>query len=366
MIEYLKNNFQKLLFPLLFVILFFTKDNIFNWDKLAYMACVLDLDNVEVGDIHTEVYTIYEQSKGNPGNAYESEMQQNPNGFYEQLGFYRIRVLYNAVNWVLYKIGIPLGTAVSLNSLIFTTLLTIVLFRIAKDKYLEWVFGVIILTLILFSFFNPILCITTPDAMFCFFMVLIVLGYLDNWNRNYVFLIMLITILVRTDSVILSSILLGLDFLKKRNILTLIKLSLLAITFIFVNNITGYLGWNNLIYHTFVELQTYPKSYPKKISIDEYWIIFKGGLFNDLLFKEIKICLIALPLFFISIKNFYKYSSILIVLVMVISSMLLRYILFPIIFDRFNLLYIILILVCYLYICVDNRLKIKNLIGRVF
>lgn len=367
--EYLKNNFQKILFPLLFTFFLFyshKKNNVFNWDKLAYMACVLDLDHEEVKDIHTKVYTIYQKSKSKPGNTYESDMQQNPDGFYEQLGFYKIRFLYNAVNWGLYKIGIPLDVAVSLNSLIFTIALVIVLFRTAKGKYLEWIFGFLILVLMLFSFFNPILLVSTPDAMSCFFMVLIILGYLNKWNRNYVFLIMLITVLVRTDSVILSGILLGFDFLQKRNILTIIKLSLLALTFIFVNYITGYLGWHNLIYHSFIELQSYPRSNPKKIDFYEYWTIFRRGLFNDLLLNEIKICLIALPLFLLSKKYFYKYSNVLIVLITIISSMLCKYILFPKIFERFNLVYIILILVCYLYICVDNRLKINNLIGRIF
>lgn len=107
----------------------------YNWDILPYVASVYSLESTDTNSIHKNTYEIVKSTLPEQAylllvsnNKYREEMHQCSKCFYQQLPFYKIRPLYVALIYILYKLGINIIVSSFVISSISCLLISVICF----------------------------------------------------------------------------------------------------------------------------------------------------------------------------------------------------------------------------------------------
>jgi hypothetical protein len=325
-----------------------------NWDMLGYAASAASFENTNVDFIHSTVYDQFKRYASEEvyielteNHSYRQLMSIDPEAFYQQIPFYKIRILFTLLILGLVKIGVNVFSASHFITAAFTCS-GILIFYYAFRKHIHpYFWSVVPIFFILFGG-HDVARMVTADSLAFLWVGLICYSFLEQrWLAFFALLVL--SIFVRTDMLILVILFLFYIFIFKKNlrIASLITLLLAAGAFIFINKYTGNHGWSTVFYYALVSdmMATHPEVYTTYgINITQYLTALFSSLslfFYDIptLFFETFVSLQFIILLLIK-KSDQTYKSLLnspmlILTLISITYVLSHYLLFPLLDSRF-------------------------------
>lgn len=321
----------------------------YNWDVLAYAGCVFSLESSDTDAVHKSAYELFKSSVDEKtyslqaaGNKYRETLASCAGCFYQTLSFYKIKLLYIALVYGLYKSGINLFVSLSVISALFYFLTSLViylwLFKIIDSKLHTFLIAVLLTAspYLINAASNP-----TPD-LFAGFLIFISVYCLVERKSLYLFILfMILSLLVRPDNIFLFVILSGVliannQYLVHRKLVySSITLGILIV--VIINVWSGNYSYSTLFYHSFIEKLTNPTEFNSVINPS----IYIKGLLNWIFFFKYSMAALQFVIILIAvyiklksesdIKNDLELS----VLIAMGLSIIIHYILYPVMDDRY-------------------------------
>jgi len=259
-----------------------------NWDMLGYAASATSLENTDKNYIHSTIYkqfkeyaTDEEYQELTTGHSYRETMLVDPEAFSQQIPFYEIRIMFTLLILGLVKMGVNIFVASHIVTAVLTCTGFLLYFYVFK-KYIHPFFWLIIPIFFIIFGVHDVAKIVTADSLAFFWMGLICFAFLkEKWWA--VFPLLIISVLVRTDMILLVAfftfyLFMFKDGLRVASVLTL----LLSIgVYLFINNYTGNYGWSTVFYYALVSdmKATHPEVYSSYgISLKQYFYALLSNL----------------------------------------------------------------------------------------
>ena len=226
--------------------------------------------------------------------------KKNYKAFAEQLPYYQIKVGYNAVIYLLYKLGFTGPHAVlmiNIFSYFFCGLLLFYLLRYIFPRNL-----VLAASLSLFIlWFPPVRTMAqnpTPDTFLLVFLLLFLINVIQNRDKWWRYGFLLCCVLIRPDFILFALSYLATVFVydyfkndKKIGIDLILQGFSLALIYLFIIKFFHYPGWKDVYYDTFIYRRPIISAQKAHFTFTQYWefIIFK--LIN---FKKVSLLAVTL------------------------------------------------------------------------
>ena len=163
----------------------------FNWDVLGYIAATKSFEEKDINTIHEFAYKqvaeIIPQSQYDnltSGIDYRVSMAEDAKAFSEQLPFYQIRIAYNAILFVLYKIGINIVFATQILSGFPVVASIILLYFMARDNLNHYLALIIPIFILLFKI-TELAQYSTPDGLALLAFVAVIYLFLEKANTCF-------------------------------------------------------------------------------------------------------------------------------------------------------------------------------------
>ena len=250
----------------------------YNWDIVAYVAAAYheeglsgrELSSATYKDIGHEVdaATFKELTAGD----YVDVVFKDPQSLEQQLPFYTIKAAYIQLMRLLHALGVSYASATYIISAIFTSASVLLL------ALFFFHFGVPILWLPVAATvagYGTIASYSTPDAIACFFALLLIYAFTKGSKASY--LIAALLPLARTDLVILSVLAMALDFFQKRSYEPVLSAAAALAVYFAINKIAGNYGWLALFNFTFIRITPYPGQMHISDDIRAYFDAYVNG-----------------------------------------------------------------------------------------
>jgi hypothetical protein len=338
-----------------------------DWDQLPYAACILKLSNLDSKQAHDSVYhlafnTYYSGELGGEynemihKNLYRQTSFNDVVSFNQQLAFYQVKPLYIWLGFCFTRLGFdPIQALQWVNFLSFI-IIGLILTRLILNSFSTIPALLIFITATTYNGYLDMVKELTPDMLSFFFISCISIAFLKSYNNKIIFGLSILAILTRPDNLIFCIVIQACVIIQNLKSNTPIYLNLIfsfifLITYGLVNYFTQAYSWNVLFHHAFIELISYPENiHPHFSSLDYFKIVLKG-LDNIL-------PLVALLGFLIVIfKDLMRFKLLFIGLVLTI---ILKFVLFPSISERFYLVYIYIIFIVLIQIYQEKKGFINN------
>ncbi|AUX41627.1 uncharacterized protein SOCE26_030480 [Sorangium cellulosum] len=325
-----------------------------GWDVLGYAGVVLSYESRDAAAIHGGAYgalrdaareaDVEELTRSTP---YRAELAQAPDAFVEQLPFYRVRVIFSSLVYLLYKGGVNVVQAASAVAALSYALLALLGLTWMR-RYLDPVSAVLVSSFVFLSFpFTQAARIPTPDGLAAFFAVAAVYVLLEKRNWRLAFAILTAAVFVRHDTAILglmlSAGLLVLDRgerLRVRLLRFAASSAAILAAYAVVSRLGGY-GWRTLFHHTFINHLSYPASSPAPVGLDDYVRVVVTSLLPDALVSYAVLYLLVLAIAAASYVRAGGKLTLndpwLVVLALMLLHLVVRTLLFPAFWERFLL-----------------------------
>lgn len=326
----------------------------YNWDILPYMALALSHSVNNSDSVHSEVYRLVREGQvsgqipsGTFGNLtgripYRINSYENADVFNAQLFYYRTKPLYNWFVWILYSSGFPLIHATIIPSLVATWGILLVVF-IWMSAYTHRVLAFVLTILVSFlPALSELQNTSSPDALSAFVVLLSLHLLFTNKEKKWIWLSLVLAVLCRIDNFIFAGVVFTYMYKPspKRLPLTAIVFIAIAAVAIFI---IPWLSGNSLSWFThFKFLESHVQYYfhvrnvCRAFFADVYYWIW-----------------VALGLVLLLVK--YKPAQHLVLIV--ISTVIIRLILFPSLQERFFVPYELAILVAMVMAVNKRRLS---------
>jgi hypothetical protein len=323
----------------------------FNWDVIAYVASAKAFETADIQKIHSFTYEHVRKvlppsqfkELVNANDDYCSTMEKDAAAFYEQLPFYRIRLLYVIIVFLLYKAGLDIVFATYFVSGISVFIAIWVILLICMELRLASPYMYALPPLALSYGILPIARLSTPDGLT--FLGFMFCAYLFIKKRLEMFLVIPLLVAVRTDMMLFSVpfLLYLIIFVKNRKVLASIALVATLIIYWFVNWYCKNPGWSTVFYFTLIHLQTHPLTAAARLTIKHYLIAFIGGVKQAVLDKSFLVFVVVNVFFgYLSIaKSRYNkivalvHSEIRILFIFSLLYVITHFLLFPTLWERF-------------------------------
>ena len=209
---------------------------------------------------------------------YRSTVYGDPDAFAEQLAFYRIRPVFNAALWGMYRLGIPLGQATQALPASGALASILLLYLLARRRLTG--FALAALPPLAVAFQLPDLArLSTPDGWATCIMLLAALWFLrERWLALCVLLPL--SIGLRTDLVLLALPLLLVIAISQphRRIAAALAAVVCVALDVALGAWAGNPGWATLVHHTLIEKLAYPVSTSIELSLTTYAGLLGRGL----------------------------------------------------------------------------------------
>ena len=326
------------------------------WDMLGYAASVYSLTSSDPTVIHTAVFSDF-KSYASPAvyqeltasSEYRATLASDPNGFYQQIPFYKIRFFYVLILYAFAQLGFSIFDAINIVSATFSSAALLVLFLGLRNHLhsLLW-----ILTPIAFYGVTTDLTVVRAggvDAFAFFWVSLTVVAFVRG--HRYLLPLIALSVMVRTDLVIHAALLFGVLLLLDRSNWRNIAMWGLACLVMYagINVWAGNYGWSTLIYFVFVSEMsaTHPEVYAQyTFTVKDYigfifnntewistwfWLTLGCGTLSLMLFFTTT----TAPLRNVSSATYFAVKRLNIVGVISLAYIALHYLLFPSIYMRF-------------------------------
>ena len=353
-------------FPIIFFVLIYQyqKSKHYSWDLTAYVAEVLKLDSPK--DLHLDTYKTLsvslpkERYNHLTNFEYGKTNLENKKIFYEQLRFYDYRILYHYTNhFIRIVTGVSVPNAIFLNSALFAFLSVCLLFYISyKEKTINlFLSGLIIVNLIMQKEFIEIIRFSTPDAQSIFLVSLSIYLFFKNSSKSF-FIVALLSLLVRSDNVILYTLLILFDLIiNRQNLFRKTAYLVGLVTFyLLLNKVFEVPSYGVLFKHTFLSPVLYPVSNSESFHLSEYIVFLKKQITGILSISMILVTSMLYLGYQSKDKTDYR------LLIFGISIFIvyhLKYILFPIYWYRFYALYLVLFLIFIVFYLKKNSYNVR-------
>lgn len=261
------------------------------WDMLPYMGAVVSIDHNDSAQIHSTVYAEFNQyaraemkAAMIEGHPFCKNLSVYPDKFYQQLPFFRIKMLYVYLAWIFYKLGVPLFYAVLLPSVLAFVGISLVARQWIGNYYKPLLSFVLSLLVCGFMACFSAFRIASPDAMAAFFLLMGSYFFLHKKHTGYTLLWLLLALATRVDNVIfvVSLLLFVLLFNSKNNsqqkIICLFGIGFSALLFLLAKwQSGGYDAWR-MFYRSFIFLEENPYDAHIQWNASQYIQGIKNGL----------------------------------------------------------------------------------------
>lgn len=326
---------------------------IYNFDRLFYMGIVLKMNKISPEESHIIVINEFKNKLNNEefrnkftSSNYNKIILESKESYQQQLPLYTTKPLYLYFYYVVYKItGKILESGIYLN--VFFYLFTYLLFFKILCRYTNFLLSAF---LALLTFCNPlslnVLSIGTPDVVASYFILLCFYFTIIHFkNILYVLISLVLMIFTRNDNVVFS--LFFFIFLYRSNkisrteVLLTVFLSFLAFFFSY-KIFDDYYGFFTTYYHTFITLLSYPKSFHAVIGIKEMLGIIcnYGNTYLEWSFLLLSLFIMFFSIFFLRRRRSFDFLEL-----SILFTLIVKYILFPVIWDRFNFIFVVLLII---------------------
>jgi hypothetical protein len=186
----------------------------YSYDLIPYTASTISLEQSNKELIHKETYKTVKDAlpgdvfKGLISGEFGEKMYTDSISFNQTLNFYKVKPLYIFLIFGIYKLGLGIVETINLISVIsylgIATLLFMFIYKL-RSGY----FGILIISLLMVC--QPFLLIAgrnTPDALSALIILLSLFLILDRQSRFVPGILLILSIAIRPDNLIISSILL--------------------------------------------------------------------------------------------------------------------------------------------------------------
>lgn len=246
------------------------KSPIHNWDVLGYAASAVSIENNDVSYIHDYVYKNLRQYASEKdfkflteNHDYRETMFSDADAFYQQIPFYKIRIVFVLLTLALVKMGTNIFVASHLLAATFTCA-GLLVFYYAYRKYIHPIFWFIVPVFFIIFDIDAVARMVTADSIAYFWIGIISYAFLNSkWTLFYILLST--SVLIRTDLIVLVALLSPYLIIYRPNlrIATIIS-SLSAIAaYLLVNKYAGNYGWSTVFHYAIVSKMqaTHPLEY---------------------------------------------------------------------------------------------------------
>ncbi|MEK9728295.1 MAG: hypothetical protein VW397_09355, partial [Candidatus Margulisiibacteriota bacterium] len=260
-------------------------------DMLFYTAIAREHSNSDIKTIHNESYQmiferINQSKKGSfrskeqwvSGPQYHIDIYENIDSFQQQFPFFKIRVLYTKLISLVSMTGLDLIKSSQLISIVVSTIAIGLLFFSLKDhmpnRRLYWLF----LGTLIFGYIE-IIERASPDSLAFLCISLLTLFIIQK--RFIVSLILLpILVFVRTNLIVLNAPYLAFIWIKYKKFrpYTILSGSISLISYFGITKWAGHYGWATLMYHTFINPISFPKTTVYEFGISNYMPVLMAQL----------------------------------------------------------------------------------------
>lgn len=334
----------------------------YNWDMLAYMAIVLKADHPDwnADQVHKATYDIAREKVPSKEygylihSPYREKMAKDTAAFYAQLPFYTVKPLYIGVIYLFYKAGLSLTMATVLPSILAYFFIGLLLFY-WLGRYFKPLLALISSLLIMYTtFMVSVARISTPDALSSLWLLAAFYFILEKPSVPLLFIFFLLSLFTRLDNIVTCIILLSfLFFMRKwKNQITLRQYLLMAgaliICYFAITLITVRpFGWSMLYYPAFAHYFNLSYTFHPLFSLKAYLALLYSHVITTIVFHHFTLfaflaLVVAIPL----VRpprpgiRFDQWFSVLLIFIILI-----RFILYPNLDDRFYISFYLCILV---------------------
>ncbi|MFL5773175.1 MAG: ArnT family glycosyltransferase [Flavisolibacter sp.] len=331
----------------------------YNFDMLGYMALVVRMDQTTAVDqVHNITYSNAKQNipeeeykKLTTTPPFRQKFASDPVEFQKLLPIYIVKPLYLWMCYLFYKAGASLTIATVLPSLLSFFLIGIFLFHWLK-KYLQPVVAFLGALLIMYSsFVTNVARLSTPDCLSAFFLFVAAYYVLERRHMILMFLFFLLSILTRVDNLIICFFVISfLSFDKKLRLLYkkqyFFMLLVLVITYLCIMLQVRQFGWSIFYYSQYARHIDFSKDFKQAVSSSSYISLVYSKLvtavtaFNFSFFMFIAMLIMGYPL-----RRFKNFTFDQLFLLLMVATILFRFLLLPDLSDRFYLGFYLIIII---------------------
>ena len=327
----------------------------YAWDTLPYIGVALSYDSNDPAFIHEGAYgavrraappSVYDELT--TSMSYRAEVARDPGAFMEQLPFYRVRVAYCSLIYVLHKAGMDLVRAVFVISALSYVLLTLLGF-IWTRRYIGDLGAMLASLLVAYSF--PFLQVSRApgaDGLAALAVAFAVYVYVEKQRPALFFALLTLAVLVRHDSVVVGLMFAAYFFLfhradrlRARAARFATRAGALLGAYLLVDRLIGGYGWRTLFYHTFIRLQSHPATAEVPVGVADYLRVFAHNLADQAPRSFAIPYLLVLALgasFYLRPRERRRLDEPLVtVSIVLILNLVIRPLLFPVLWERFFL-----------------------------
>ena len=342
----------------------------YNWDMLGYMGCVLSIEEHQPAAVHAATYN-YAKSElpekdyqllTNSASDYRKKNLEDAGYFQQQLSLYSIKPLYVLLIYLFYKAGIPLTDATVLPSLIAYVFIGILLFywmqKVVSGAIALSISGAVMLSPPMWE----IALSSTPDALAGFLAFIAFFLIIENKKMNAGLLLLLVCIAVRIDFVLL--VLMTLFFLRfyktpspRITATTFLFFSVMSIfTFCIIAFGLGHFNGSTLGYYTIVQ-SDFVKQFGTNPAV-QYFVLLIKGIYSSRYALLSLFLLLAMTTFFLRKASGKESDFENRIVLLLLFNILLRYLLHPVIEDRFLIVHYLVITIIFMKTLFEQK---KNL-----
>lgn len=347
---------------LLPVAIFSYKHPLYNWDMLAYMALVVKMENKDVNKVHDITYRNIRQNI--PAEDYDKltggglrrSRAENPAEFAGVLPFYAIKPLYIWSSYIFYKVGFSLPVSTVLPSIVAYLFIGLLLFHWLNRHHNLFFAFVAALLIMLSSVMIDVARLSTPDCISAFLLFTAFFFILERPSVLFTFLFLTGSVLARLDNIILSGLLLSFLFFSSRwtkkisLVQYIVMLAVLAVLYILVSGMAGEYQWDSFYYSRFVKYYDKEHEVQSSFSFSHYLALIQLRVIMAALYTHFSFFLL-LVLVMLSTRFQEKFRNLpfeLLFCVLLVFTIITRFVLFPNLEDRFYIAYYLVILILFM------------------
>ena len=299
------------LLPVLLLLTFWNYNNrVYDWDMPGYIGSMHTFSYPKSPDKIRKI-TFDAIKKEAPVEHYNDLIgtkpfdktrqyfEKNTQSFTEQLPYFQIKVGYNYVITLIYKLGFSSPNSVLFVSLISYFFSGILFFYILNILFPQKLYFSIILTtgVLLLPPMTYMSRVSTPDMFIFQFILIFVIGLIKQWRDWSMFFLLFLITFIRPDYITFALTYLAAAFLyyyvknKKIGFVFVIQGGMLLVYYVFIMKFYHYPGWKDLFYDSFIYRRPIISAQPADFSMKEYLEIIYTSAIN---FKKVTLSVLIM------------------------------------------------------------------------
>jgi len=332
----------------------------YNWDLLPYMGVLLSYDQGH-GSVHHQVYSMAREQMPeatyhlltDSNDRHRGKMAADSNAFMLQMPFYVVKPLYTRIGYVFYKAGLPLTKSAVLPSILAHFFLCLLMLHWLK-RYLSLLVAAALSLLL--ALWGPLLMaskLAAPDCLSALLLLCALYSLVEKGALWTTCLFLLLSIFARIDNILPCFFILWLLVIAGRSgqklkpVTCLLMVSAAVLCYLLACLQVREFGWSLGYYPSF-----YPHLNPEydmqaPFSFASYIALAKSQFMTGLYYSNVVLFAVLTVLYFLKPGGFLYHRLSLDQLLVLLFWLLItvRFILQPVVADRFYLAYYLCLLV---------------------